>query len=242
MTNSQRGEDEATLAHSDFLKKVPLVLGKDAGKFSSIYKDSMNRDKPCYTFPKREACLMAMSYSYELQAAVFDKMTELERQLAGQTQAPAIPNNLPDALRLAADLAEKNEALKLENQKKAQALAIAGPKAQALDRISASKGSLTFTQAAKVLGVKRSDLTDWLSENGWVYRQNGSWVAYQRHIQNGRLRYKEAHYTDSETEMPTTKPYCHITRKGMTILAEIFNASLAPIVEPKKQQGDCHTA
>lgn len=78
--NSQRAEGDATLAHSDFLKKVPQVLGKDAGNFSSIYLDSMNREKPCYHFPKREACLMAMSYSYELQAKVFDRMTALEEQ------------------------------------------------------------------------------------------------------------------------------------------------------------------
>ena len=64
--NSQRGDGEADLAHSDFLKKVLQVLGeKDAGNFSGIYKDSMNRKKPCYIFQKREACLMAMSYSYD---------------------------------------------------------------------------------------------------------------------------------------------------------------------------------
>ena len=43
------------LQHPDFLKKVPQVLGKDAGNFSSIYLDSMNREKPCYRFPKRVA-------------------------------------------------------------------------------------------------------------------------------------------------------------------------------------------
>lgn len=72
------------LSHSDFLKKVPLVLGKDAGNFSSIYKDSLNREKPCFRFPKREACLMAMSYSYELQAQVFDRMTAMEQHIAAQ--------------------------------------------------------------------------------------------------------------------------------------------------------------
>lgn len=66
--NNQREAGAAELAHSDFLKKVPQVLGKDAGNFSSIYLDSMNREKPCYRFHKREACLMAMSYSYDLQA------------------------------------------------------------------------------------------------------------------------------------------------------------------------------
>lgn len=62
-----------------------MVLGKDAGNFSSIYLDSMNREKPCYKFPKREACLMAMSYSYDLQAKVFDRMTELENGVKPKT-------------------------------------------------------------------------------------------------------------------------------------------------------------
>lgn len=83
LINSTRKEGDAELTHSDFLKKVPKVLGViDAGNFSSIYKDSMNRDQPCYNFPKREACLMAMSYSYELQAAVFDRWQELETKQA----------------------------------------------------------------------------------------------------------------------------------------------------------------
>ena len=70
--NSTRKPGAALVPHSDFLKKVPQVLGGDAGNFSSIYFDSMNRQKPCYNFPKREAMLMAMSYSYELQAQIFD--------------------------------------------------------------------------------------------------------------------------------------------------------------------------
>lgn len=73
-----------TLKHNDFLKKVPKVLGeKHSGKFFAQYKDSTGRDLPCYNFPKREACLMAMSYSYELQAAVYDYMEELEHQKGG---------------------------------------------------------------------------------------------------------------------------------------------------------------
>lgn len=67
------------LKHKSFLAKVPKVLGaKHSAKYFAQYKDSTGRELPCYTFPKREACLMAMSYSYELQARVFDHMTELE--------------------------------------------------------------------------------------------------------------------------------------------------------------------
>ncbi|MCC8375605.1 Rha family transcriptional regulator [Photorhabdus sp. HUG-39] len=68
------------LRHSDFTKKVPKVLGEGYAKnFSHPIKNQQNGEiYSGYKFPKRESCLMAMSYSYELQAQVFDHMTELE--------------------------------------------------------------------------------------------------------------------------------------------------------------------
>lgn len=67
------------LQHKSFLAKVPKVLGDNqSAKYFSDYIDEKGRTQPCYIFYKREACLMAMSYSYELQAQVFDHMTELE--------------------------------------------------------------------------------------------------------------------------------------------------------------------
>jgi hypothetical protein len=90
--NSQRRPGKAEIAHADFLKKVPLVLGGGAGKFSDTYIHPQNgQTYPCYHFPKREACLMAMSYSYELQAKVFDRMTELE----GKKVVPQVPRVSP---------------------------------------------------------------------------------------------------------------------------------------------------
>ena len=77
--NSQRGDGEPELLHKNFLAKVLIVLGEEYSLiFSSTYKASNGKENPCYKFPKREACLMAMSYSYDLQAKVFDRMTELE--------------------------------------------------------------------------------------------------------------------------------------------------------------------
>lgn len=72
------------LQHKHILAKAPKVLGEEhSAKFLAQYKDSTGRELPCYQFPKREACLMAMSYSYELQAAVYDYMEELDRQKGG---------------------------------------------------------------------------------------------------------------------------------------------------------------
>lgn len=61
--NGQRKDGEAELRHSDFLAKVPKVLGEVERNFSSYYTASNGKKNPCYRFPKREACLMAMSYS-----------------------------------------------------------------------------------------------------------------------------------------------------------------------------------
>jgi phage regulator Rha-like protein len=114
--NTQRKPGDAVLTHSDFMRKAPLVLGEGVRNFSDTYVHHQNKQVyPCYRFPKREACLMAMSYSYELQAKVFDRMTELE---GGKV---TVPQTLPEALRLAADLAEKNaqQAVLIEKQKPA---------------------------------------------------------------------------------------------------------------------------
>ncbi|MCT4713217.1 Rha family transcriptional regulator [Enterobacteriaceae bacterium H11S18] len=73
------------LRHADFTKKVPKVLGEEYAKdFAHPFVNEQNGEEyPGYQFPKREACLMAMSYSYELQAKVYDYMEELDRQSHG---------------------------------------------------------------------------------------------------------------------------------------------------------------
>lgn len=82
--NSERAEGEAELRHDSFMAKVPKVLGGVQNLLDTYIHPQNGQTYSCYRFPKREACLMAMSYSYELQAKVFDRMTELEAK-----QAPA---------------------------------------------------------------------------------------------------------------------------------------------------------
>jgi hypothetical protein len=75
------------LEHRSFMKKVPNVLGNAAEKFfaTDTYINGTGGvvERDICNFPKREACLMAMSYSYELQAKVYDYMEELDRQAHG---------------------------------------------------------------------------------------------------------------------------------------------------------------
>lgn len=87
--NEQRTEDESELRHDNFMAKVPKVLGEShAPNFLGTQIYGNNNSRQIYVFPKREACLMAMSYSYELQAKVFDRMTELEQSKSKSLSIP----------------------------------------------------------------------------------------------------------------------------------------------------------
>ena len=103
--NASRQAGEAELTHAHFLQKVPNVLNGDEANFRSVYLGKNGQERPCYNFPKREACLMAMSYSYELQAKVFDRMTELEAK-----QNPKIPLTYIQALEQLIEVEKQKEA------------------------------------------------------------------------------------------------------------------------------------
>lgn len=96
--NSQRAEGESDLRHDHFMAKVPKVLGEAAPKFlgTAPYTNGTGAQvsRHIYILPKREACLMAMSYSYEIQAKVFDHMTALEQQLQNVALPQAVASQV----------------------------------------------------------------------------------------------------------------------------------------------------
>lgn len=103
----------AKLGHDDFMRKCPEVLGEGVRNFSDTYVHEQNgQTYPCYRFPKREATLMAMSYSYTLQAAVYDHMTALEAKVA----APDL-NTDEGKLLTIQDLVAKQLALLADNKR-----------------------------------------------------------------------------------------------------------------------------
>jgi phage antirepressor YoqD-like protein len=197
--------DQLTKANLLSCAKSTTYIGKDG------------RQYPQYELDKDTCLNLLLGYDVVARMKVVKRWQELESQ---QTQ-PLNPANF-SRLQLI-ELAMQAEQERIESEQKRVALEakveVMAPKAEALDRISAGEDNLTFTQAAKVLSVKRDSLTQWLHANGWVYRQNKSWVAYEGQIRSGRLAYKEGKYTDEKTGLEGIKPYCHITPKGLAWLA-----------------------
>lgn len=215
--NSQRGEGEAVLRHDDFTRKVPKVLGEGVSeKFRTPHVNPQNgQTYNIYRFPKREACLMAMSYSYDLQAKVFDRMTALEEAVAKPVLNPANFSRLQ-----LIELAMQAEQERLVLADKVEVLT---PKADGFDRIANSDGSMCLTDAAKTLQVQPRKLTQLLQEKGWVYRRpmGTGWLAYQDRIQAGLLEHKVATGEKSDgSEWTSTQ--VRVTARGLAKLTDVL--------------------
>ena len=132
-----------------------------------------------------------------------------------------IPQSLPEALRLAADLADQKA--KIEAQ-----LAIAAPKVEAFERIADADGTMNPTVAAKALQVQPKKLFDFLREKHWIYRRPGGSgnVAYQDKIQAGFLTHK---VTTVQRDDGTDKvvEQVLVTAKGLAKLSQAFGRPLA---------------
>lgn len=126
---------------------------------------------------------------------------------------PSIPQTLPEALRLAADLAEQNA--KLEGQ-----LAIAAPKAEFVDSYVEASGSIGFRETAKLLKVKETDFRLFLLDSEIMYRLAGKLMPYAQHINADRFVVKTG-----EAENGHAFTQVKFTPKGIQWIAGLLMAN-----------------
>lgn len=130
---------------------------------------------------------------------------ECERQAKAAQPAFAIPQTYPEALRLAADLADKNAQLIAQAEANA-------PKVEFTEDVTASGKEMTITAAAKTLGIGPKKLFDWLRQHKFLYSQ--STQAMQTAITRGLMvvRFADITRTDGSKEK---KAHAHVTGKGL---------------------------
>lgn len=160
---------------------------------------------------KRDSIVVVAQLCPEFTARLVDRWQELEQRAA----APAIPQTLPEALRLAADLAEQNTQLRLVVDEQA-------PKVEALGRIAEARGTLCLTDTAKHLNIPRHVLIDWMRENRWIYRREGSahWLAYQPRMAAGLLEHRVTVIGTDSIGDQRLASQVRVTPKGLAKLAE----------------------
>lgn len=209
--------------HPDVLRDIRLMLDdlkEDASRFAHIYLDSMNRQQTEYQLNRELTDTLLTGYSAIARRKVIARWHELE------TKQAAGPDLTTDEgkLLLIQDLVSKQLTLMADKKQVEGRLAIAAPKAEALDRITLSDGSLCITNAAKTLGLGPKRLFAWMQENQWIYRRAGGsgFVGYQSRIQVGYLDHKITLVTRSDGSEKTVEQVL-VTPKGLAKLATALN-------------------
>lgn len=166
-----------------------------------------------YLLNKRDSLILVAQNCPEFTARIVDRWQELESKSSFQ-----IPTTLSAALRLAADQADTIEAQQAK-------LAITTPKAEALDRITLSDGSMCLTNAAKVLGMPPKKFIDWMQQHEWIYRRAGSskHIGYQSRVQAGYLDHKVTTVSRTDGTEKTVEQVL-VTTKGLAKLAQVVGA------------------
>lgn len=181
--------------------------------------DSFTLDPQTVVIPERDMYRLVMRSKLpsaeRFEEWVVGEVLPAIRRTGGYAQQQAVPKTLPEALRLAADLAEANGRLQLVVSEQA-------PKVAALQRIADARGAMCLTDAAKHLGVRRCDLINWMKANRWIYRREGSmrWLAYQPREAAGLLEHKVTVVGLDELGAQRIASQVRVTAKGLALLAE----------------------
>ena len=164
-----------------------------------------------YRFNKRDSLVVVARLSPEFTAAVVDRWQELE-----EGRNISVPRSLPEALRLAADLAEQKEQLTIQ-------LAAAAPKVEFVDRYCSASGSLSFRQVAKLLKAKETEFRLFLIENDIMYRLGGALTPRHQHIDAGRFEVKTGTSTTSNRAFSQAR----FTAKGVRWIGGLWAEHIA---------------
>lgn len=155
------------------------VLGKTSPQIWGDLPDGYGRPQRVAYLSKELTITLVSGYSIQMRHAIVCRWQELEAR-----QAPALPQTMAQALRLAAEQAEALE-------KQQALLEAAKPKVDFVDSyVQASTGAKGFRQVCKLLNVKEPEFRQFLKDKQIMYWLGGEWVPHAQHIAAGRFETK----------------------------------------------------
>lgn len=217
--------------HKDVLGNIRniLVAENSATKF---YQESIHEYRgqrfPEYLMNRDGFTLLAMGFTgkdalqWKLKyIAAFNKMEELLKE------QEVIPKDLPAALRMAAEIAEKAQVLQIENTQQKQIINEMQPKASYYDLILQNNTLMSVTQIAKDYGMSAKKMNSLLHELGVQYKQGGIWFLYEKYQCDGYTQSKTFPTADGENRFHT-----YWTQKGRLFIYHLLkNQGVLPVIE-----------
>ncbi len=182
--NSREIAELTDKRHPDVKRDIEVMmdqLHEDVSKFAHTYSDSMNRKQVLYVLGRDHTECLITGYNALLRMKVIKRLHELE-------DSSRVQLTLPEALRLAADVAEQKLALEYQ-------LADVAPKVEFADRVAGISKGISIPNFAKTVGVGPHKLFAWMRGNHILMRDGQRYnLPAQRFIDCGYFAVRQGNY------------------------------------------------
>lgn len=204
--------------HSHVLRDIQQLACDDDFRQSnfgqSSYLNAQNKIMPMFEMTRDGFTILVMGYTgkdaMKYKVAYIKAFNLMEQEL----KKLSIPQDLPTALRLAADEHEK----RIEAEKQ---LAIAAPKVHAYDEFLSADGTVSLSDVAKILNIKgvgRNNFIQMLRRDKIFTAGKGSTEPYQDYIAAGYFVRKIKSIKYGDENIPVTR----VTAKGVDWLVKRY--------------------
>ena len=136
-----------------------------------------------------------------------------------------LPTTYKEALLEIVNQVEANEQLLLQNELQAAELQAAAPHVQYSKKVLQSENAIRTTLIAKELGMSAEKLNDLLHQKRVQYKQNGTWVLYDKYQNKGYTKTITT-YFNTNTGGPGTNHLTVWTELGRKFIHELVNEKI----------------
>jgi phage antirepressor YoqD-like protein len=208
--SSREISDLVESRHADVCRTIERLAAAGAiqGYTPTPYTHLQNgRTYKEYLIGKRDSYVVVAQLSPQFTARLVDRWQELENKTA-------VPQSLPEALRLAADMAEQNAQLAHKVQQDA-------PKVAFVNQYVEAGGNKSLRETAKILNMPEKAMIDTLLRDKVLFRQSGNLLPHALRQRDGLFTVKTG-TSDFGHAFTQTR----VTPKGVQWIAERYASEL----------------
>ena len=204
------------------LDKILMSPNVDALILESDYKDTRGRKQSEYLLTKDGFILYMFNIQghNDFKMAYINKFNEMEKQITVKEDSYMIDDPVERAKRWIEEQEERKQ-LETDNAVKEQIIGELQPKADYVDKILESTGTMTITQIAADYGLTAQKLNKLLKEAKLQRQVGKQWVLYANHMNKGYTKSHTINITRTDGS-PDTMPQTRWTQKGRLKIHDVL--------------------
>lgn len=225
VVSSRTVAEELKREHKNVKRDLEQILiGSDLSALilESDYKDIRGRKQTEYLLTKDGFILYMFNIQghNDFKMAYINKFNEMEKRITVKEDSYMIDDPVERAKRWIKEQEERKQ-LETDNAVKEQIIGELQPKADYVDKILESTGTMTITQIAADYGLTAQKLNKLLKEAKLQRQVGKQWVLYANHMNKGYTKSHTINITRTDGS-PDTMPQTRWTQKGRLKIHDVL--------------------